>query len=171
MMVYLIPRCCFLLKSTWHGHELLSSDSAPQQVSSNTPRRKGLKQGLIKKIDNYTSLQNDITKQLFCFKLTWLKRSFCVSVYHFLTKPWVISTINLAWPHSRCFYSARVTHKKLNGYLLHTIGSNLRQYQFIDYFPKRAAIQLNSDYDIIFSAVNMGNRKICSVGYVRVPLA
>lgn len=49
MMVYLIPRCCFLLKSTWHGHELLSSDSAPQQVSSNTPRRKGLKQGLIKK--------------------------------------------------------------------------------------------------------------------------
>lgn len=79
MMVYLIPRCCFLLKSTWHGHELLSSDSAPQQVSSNTPRRKGFKQGLIKKIDNYTSLQNDITKQLFCFKLTWLKRSFlCV---------------------------------------------------------------------------------------------
>lgn len=94
-----------------------------------------------------------------------------MSVYHFLTKPRVISTINLAWPHSRCFYSARVTHKKLNGYLLHTIGSNLRQYQFIDYFPKRAAIKLNSDYDIIFSAVNMGNRKICSVGYVRVPLA
>lgn len=57
-----------------------------------------------------------------------------MSVYHFLTKPWVISTINLAWPHSRCFYSARVTHKKLNGYLLHTIGSNLKQYQFIDYF-------------------------------------
>lgn len=37
-----------LFKSTRHDHELLPSDNAPQQVNSNTLRRKGLKQGLIK---------------------------------------------------------------------------------------------------------------------------
>lgn len=37
-----------LFKSTRHDHELLPSDNAPQQVISNTLRRKGLKQGLIK---------------------------------------------------------------------------------------------------------------------------